>query len=132
MVKLYSEEKISGGKDHKARRDRCVDVFAELLGVKEDGEFPLRTGKVKHSSKGGFFGYGDEVEEWRDVDAEGMGASRLRDLVLRLQELSDGTKRKEELMDWLRGLKEEVMEEAKGKGMIEKTEEWRKRWEGKG
>lgn len=36
MIKLYVEEKISGGKSHKTLRDECVDSFAALLGLKDD------------------------------------------------------------------------------------------------
>jgi len=43
MVKLYSEETISGGYDHKAKRDVCVNDFAELLHLKGNNEASLDT-----------------------------------------------------------------------------------------
>jgi hypothetical protein len=42
MIKLFAEEKISGGKSHKSLRDECVDTFSKLLGLKDDSN-RLRT-----------------------------------------------------------------------------------------
>eukprot|EP00538_Stauroneis_constricta_P006605 CAMPEP_0119556306 /NCGR_PEP_ID=MMETSP1352-20130426/8306_1 /TAXON_ID=265584 /ORGANISM="Stauroneis constricta, Strain CCMP1120" /LENGTH=432 /DNA_ID=CAMNT_0007603249 /DNA_START=158 /DNA_END=1456 /DNA_ORIENTATION=+ len=37
MIKLETDAKISGTKDHKKIRDECVNAFAALLGLKNDG-----------------------------------------------------------------------------------------------
>jgi hypothetical protein len=130
MVKLYSTKKISGGKDHKATRDTCVNDFAELLGLKEDGEWPLQTGKLLHTDK--FFGYGAETEEWSNINVRALSQSsssasdRLQDGVEKMQQLQ--TMSSNDRMGWLAKEKAMTMMEAKEVGMIEGTPEWKKRW----
>ena len=130
MVKLYSTKKISGGKDHKATRDACVNDFAELLGLKEDGEWPLQTGKLLHTDK--FFGYGAETEEWSNINVRALSQSsssasdRLQDVVEKMQQLQ--TMSSNDRMSWLAKEKAMTMMEAKEVGMIEGTPEWKKRW----
>jgi hypothetical protein len=49
MVKVYAISKISGNNQHKAKRDECVNSFAELLGLKDDGvEAEVGTNKNTH------------------------------------------------------------------------------------
>ena len=131
MIKLYSEKKISGGKDHKSTRDSCVNNFADLLGLKKntDGKWPLHDGwplqygKVYHNS---FFGYGTEPEDWSTVDVSSIQLARLQNIVKKMQELQSQSN--EERMYWLVQQKAEATKEAKRAGMIEKTDEWKKRW----
>jgi len=125
MVKLFSERKISGGKDHKSTRDRCVNDFAELLGIKEDGKQPLRTEKLIHSKQ--FFGYGAEPEDWMDIDPISFGSPRLQAIVETMRALQSSSNEKR--MGWLMQQKAVTMREAKAAGMIEQTEEWKERWE---
>ena len=126
MVKLYSESKISGGKDHKATRDACVNDFAEMLGLKEDGEWPLHTGKLLHGgSEKRFFGYGAEAEEWTDVDDP--TSTRLLGVVRELRNLRASSSN-EDRMGWLTRHKASAQAEAQGVGMIEGTREWKERW----
>jgi len=124
MVKLYSAKKISGGKGHKSTRDTCVNDFAELLGIKENGNWPLHTEKLLHSHQ--FFGYGAEPEDWAAIDINSFSAPRLQDLIKNMQalQLLSG----EEQMRWLTKQKALAAREAKEAGMIEKTEEWKNRW----
>jgi hypothetical protein len=127
MVKLYSEKKISGGKDHKSARDKCVDRFAELLGVKEDGEWgPLQTAELVHDVDDPMFGYGAEPEDWDGMDELSLSSVRLKELVVTMKELK--TKSYNDQLKWLKRKKYVTMKEAKKVGMIEKTEEWEKRW----
>uniref|UniRef100_A0A7S2LXX7 Glycosyl transferase 64 domain-containing protein n=1 Tax=Skeletonema marinoi TaxID=267567 RepID=A0A7S2LXX7_9STRA len=127
MVKLYSEKKISGGKDHKSARDKCVDRFAELLGVKEDGEWgPLQTAELVHDVDDPMFGYGAEPEDWDGMDELSLSSARLKELVVTMKELK--TKSYNDQLKWLKRKKYATMKEAKKVGMIEKTEEWEKRW----
>jgi glucuronyl/N-acetylglucosaminyl transferase EXT2 len=130
MVKLYSTKKISGGEDHKSARDKCVDHFAEMLGVKEDGEWgPLQKGELVHDMDDRdriMFGYGAEPEDWDRMDESLLSSTRLKELVATMK----GLKRKSynEQLKWLKGKKYETMKEAKKVGMIENTEEWEERW----
>jgi len=127
MVKLYSEKKISGGKDHKSARDKCVDRFAEVLGVKEDGEWgPLQTAELVHDVDDPMFGYGAEPEDWDGMDELSLSSVRLKELVVTMKELK--TKSYNDQLKWLKRKKYVTMKEAKKVGMIEKTEEWEKRW----
>ena len=126
MVKLYSESKISGGKDHKSTRDACVNDFAGMLGLREDGDVPLLLGKLLHGgSDKQFFGYGAEAEEWTDVDDP--ASERLLGVVMELRELRTSSS-KEERMGWLMRQKATAQAEAQGAGMIEGTREWKERW----
>ncbi|KAL7503551.1 hypothetical protein ACHAXN_001341 [Cyclotella atomus] len=129
MVKLYSESKISGGKDHKRARDKCVNDFADMLGLKGtvvDGVHvqPLQTGKIRH--KDSFFGYGAEPEDWSSIEPQSVKTQHLKDLIETMQKVKAmyGNVR----TAWLSGKIAETMEEAKLAGMIENTEEWKKRW----
>ncbi|KAL7536184.1 hypothetical protein ACHAXR_006971 [Thalassiosira sp. AJA248-18] len=125
MIKLYTEKKISGGKDHKSRRDTCVNDFAELLGLKENGEWPLQTGKLLHRDQ--FFAYGAEPEDWSNIDPEGYQSSqRLQDVIQQMKEVQSSSG--EDRMSWLTRRKAEAMGESKRLGMIEKTKEWKERW----
>ena len=123
MVKLYSTKKISGGKDHKSRRDSCVNDFAALLGLKD--EYPLRTEKLLH--KDTFFGYGADIDAWADIDPTSIQSTHLQTVVKELQQTQslDGDER----MRWLVRHKVEAFIEPNKAGMIEGTEEWKKRWE---
>ncbi|KAL7480361.1 hypothetical protein ACHAW6_006055 [Cyclotella cf. meneghiniana] len=132
MVKLYSEEKISGGKDHKAARDKCVNDFGEMLGLKGDGLVdgvdvkPLQTGKIRH--KDSFFGYGAEPEDWSKIDPQSVKSQNLQQLIETMHHLQ--TLSGKERMTWLSERINEASMEAKKVGMIENTDEWKKRWKG--
>lgn len=138
MVKLYSETKISGGKDHKSARDKCVDHFAELLGVKEGGEWgPLQKGELVHDDGSSsssrdriMFGYGAEPEDWDTIDESLLSSTRLKELVGTMKVLT--TKSYNDQLKWLKGKKYETMKEAKKVGMIENTDEWEERWKSGG
>ena len=133
MSKLYSRTKISGGKDHKATRDACVNDFASLLGLKENGKYPLQFGKLLHSGDKRFFGYGAEEEERTSItnnnnDGDSiMLSKRLLDVVATMQKLRT-SKTNEEHMAWLNKEKYIAQMEARSVGMIENTPEWKARW----
>ena len=131
MIKLYSEKKISGGKGHKSARDKCVDRFADMLGVKEDGEWgPLQKAELIHDAdEDMMFGYGAEPEDWDVMDEASLSSARLKELVVTVK----GLKKKsyKEQLKWLQGKKYQTMKEAKKKGMIENTDEWEERWNNK-
>ena len=130
MVKLYSESKISGGKDHKKARDKCVNDFAEMLGVKGSGVVdgvqvqPLQTDKIRH--KDNFFEYGAEPEDWSDIDPQTVKSPHLQQVIETLQHIK--TLSGKERLAWLSERMSDTRMEAKQAGMIEKTEEWKKRW----
>jgi hypothetical protein len=126
MVKLYCESKISGEEDHKATKDACVNDFAEMLGLKEDGESPLHTGKLLHGgSEKRFFGYATEAEEWTDIDDP--TSTRLLEVVRELGDLRASSSN-EDRMGWLTRHKASAQAEAQGVGMIEGTREWKEPW----
>jgi hypothetical protein len=126
MIKLYSERKISGGKDHKATRDACVNDFAEMLDLKEGGHWPLHTGKLMHGGADKrFFGYGAEAEEWTNIDDP--ISTRLLDVVRELRDLRTPSSN-DDRMRWLTRHKATAQAEAQGVGMIEGTREWKERW----
>lgn len=132
MSKLYSQTKISGGKDHKATRDACVNDFASLLELKENGKYPLQFGKLLHSGDKRFFGYGTEEEEWTSITNNNdndsiMLSKRLLDVVATMQKLRT-SKTNEEHMAWLNKEKNIAQMEARYVGMIENTPEWKARW----
>lgn len=118
MVKLYSDAKISGGKNHKAVRDGCVDDFASLLGLKEDGPRPLRPGRLLHKGDA-FFQYGSEPERWEDVEEDGVDSARLRETVRTMREVSESSR--EVRTRWLKLQTYETMKEAKEAGIFETT-----------
>eukprot|EP00804_Cyclotella_cryptica_P025193 CCRYP_016985-RA/>CCRYP_016985-RA protein AED:0.13 eAED:0.15 QI:0/0/0/1/1/1/2/0/544 len=103
MVKLYSEEKISGGKDHKAARDKCVNDFGEMLCLKGSCTVggvnvkPLQTGKIRH--KDSFFGYGAEPEDWLKIDPQSVKSQHLQNLIETMQHLKSLSVK--ERMAWL-------------------------------
>ena len=51
MVKVYTESKISGNKQHKTIRDECVNSFAELLGLKNGSDDQVGTYEKSHRLK---------------------------------------------------------------------------------
>jgi hypothetical protein len=128
MSKLYSQTKISGGKDHKVTRDACVNNFALLLDLKEYGMYPLQFGKLLHSGDKKFFGYGADEEEWTSItNNDNMLSKRLLDVVTTMQKLRT-SKTNEERMAWLNKEKTMTQMEARAVGMIENTPEWKARW----
>eukprot|EP00956_Cyclotella_meneghiniana_P032294 scaffold88007_cov69-Cyclotella_meneghiniana.AAC.2 len=129
MVKLYSQSRISGGKDHKQARDKCVNNFAEMLGLKGtvvDGiqVQPLQTAKIRH--KDNFFGYGVEPEDWSNIDLQSLKSPHLQHVVERLRHVK--TLPGKEKIAWLSARISETRSEAHQVGMIENTEPWKKRW----
>jgi len=126
MVKLYSDAKISGGKNHKAIRDGCVDRFAGLLGLKEDGPRPLHPGRLLHAGDA-FFQYGAQPEPWETIEEAEVDSPRMRERLRAMQEVR-GLSQEERIL-WLTAQKYMAMMEAKKAGMIEKTAEWKKRWQ---
>ncbi|KAL3920342.1 MAG: hypothetical protein SGILL_003314 [Bacillariaceae sp.] len=52
QIKLHVDKKISGGRGHKVFRDKCVNDFAQILGMKdENGPNRLKMGKFVHKRK---------------------------------------------------------------------------------
>ena len=126
MVKLYSDAKISGGDNHKAIRDACVDSFAGLLGLKEDGPRPLHPERLLHAGDA-FFQYGAEPERWETIEETEVDSPRLLETVRTMQEVLEFSH--EDRYRWLAVQKYRTMKEAKEAGMIDKTAEWKERWQ---
>lgn len=130
MVKLFSPSSISSKKGHKAKRDRCVNDFAEELGLKE-GEGRLRTAVALHL-KNPYFGYGAEPEDWtEDVDVEDQDlAFRMRSLVYRVRGMTEMDD--QNIREVLRDMKRAITGPPKKAGLIENTESWKRRWQQSG
>eukprot|EP00526_Cylindrotheca_closterium_P020090 CAMPEP_0113654884 /NCGR_PEP_ID=MMETSP0017_2-20120614/29397_1 /TAXON_ID=2856 /ORGANISM="Cylindrotheca closterium" /LENGTH=130 /DNA_ID=CAMNT_0000568067 /DNA_START=199 /DNA_END=591 /DNA_ORIENTATION=- /assembly_acc=CAM_ASM_000147 len=121
MVKLYVEEKISGGKSHKALRDECVNTFAEMMGLK-DGPNQLQAQPYLHKK--------DTLFECGDVPDTGT--------------LHPKTEREKELdelkTNWhnaggqamtkaVKGLMSKTGLVAYQKGLIQKSDKWKERFQ---
>jgi hypothetical protein len=69
MVKMESGSAISGSKSHKHKRDECVNSFAELLGLKENGG-TVRLQKAKYRHKDSMLECGMEPDVVDDGHAK--------------------------------------------------------------
>lgn len=112
-TKLYVHSKISGTSNHKSTRDSCVNDFADVLGLKS-GVNRLRPATLRNSHN-----YGYQPEHLEHIDPPER-YSHILD-ILRNSE-------KEDVVQFLRSLKDESMKEAVMHGMVEHTDEWSKRW----
>jgi glucuronyl/N-acetylglucosaminyl transferase EXT2 len=119
MVKLYSPDKISGSRDHKALRDECVDSFAELLGLKET----FHTTQLVHDKHAMFeCGSDDAATSEATVDRQ----VALRDKVNGWKSTSSKNVQKQ-----VGKMKTAIMKEAFSMGLLEHTEPWTARWKKK-
>ncbi|KAL7546862.1 hypothetical protein ACHAWF_010189 [Thalassiosira exigua] len=121
LVQLYSERRISWGSSHQSARDKCVDDFATTLGLKNGG---LQKGILRHEED--LFQWGDDPENWDDIDPLEMHDGRLLELAMEMRELRQ--KSGKEQTAWLETKIAGAMVEAKRTGMIEGTKEWLQRW----
>jgi hypothetical protein len=66
QIKLHVDKKISGGHGHKVFRDKCVDTFAQILGLKdENGPNRLKLGKFVHQTNS-YFECGADPDNQQD------------------------------------------------------------------
>lgn len=128
MVKLYSESAISGSHDHKMIRDKCVDKFGFLLGLK-DG-YALLEGDAGHDSKWG------QLESQHIMHATsrklpfGIGA----DVDHKLYKVQNHfVPSRRELVGSVGFMKPErdLRDKMKALGFIENTPEWKVKWKNK-
>ncbi|KAL7549615.1 hypothetical protein ACHAWF_012881 [Thalassiosira exigua] len=137
-LELYSRDGISWKVGHLDSRNKCVNDFAEYLGLKEGKQSPLEQGESAkliqplQSAKllqGSSFAYGDEPEKWKSVEAVSLSTPRLQRLVGELQRretLSGAESLKNS--EWIEGLMAKMAHEARDAGLIKGTIEWKLRW----
>lgn len=123
MVKLFVEEKISGGQNHKHLRDVCVDSFGEILGLKDEaGSRRLKSGKLYHT-KDSFFDCGDTPHHRikRDPKSE---RQKLFEAKRRAWHEMGKTKMQKDIrkLMWAAGAM------AYQRGLVEKTDIWKERF----
>eukprot|EP00980_Cylindrotheca_fusiformis_P009747 scaffold2149_cov187-Cylindrotheca_fusiformis.AAC.25 len=122
MIKMYSEEKISGGKSHKSLRDECVDNFAKILGLKENPSNRLRFAQYLPTPPV-FFECGDNPGTGlthRKSDRE----HELESLTNRWRDQSKDMTLKE-----LKGLMGKAGFRAYQHGLVQNTERWKERFQ---
>ncbi|CAJ1895816.1 unnamed protein product [Cylindrotheca closterium] len=121
MVKLYVEEKISGGKSHKSLRDECVNTFAEIMGLK-DGPNKLQPQPYLHKK--------DTLFECGDIPDKGTShpkTKREKDL----DELKASWHRVggTAMTNEIRSLMSKTGFAAYQRGLIQKSDKWKDRFQ---
>ncbi len=123
MVKLYVEEKISGGHDHKHLRDICVDSFAQTLGIKdEEGSKRLKSARLYHK-KDSFFECGDAPHHKIERNPK---SERQISLDAKRQEWHDMGR--EKILKDINKLMSVAGAKAYERGLIEKSAQWKERF----
>jgi len=121
MVKLYVEKKISAGHDHKSLRDDCVNNFAQILGLKEEGTNRLRPATYMHHKESLYSG-GDVPE----TVSQHPKTARERDLDVMLKSWRD--QGKEKAIQEIRRLMSRTGFRAFKQGLMEKSDPWKRRF----
>ena len=124
MVKLYVAKKISGGSNHKALRDECVDRFATIFQLKDgpDNKHPLQTATYMHHEKDPLLTGGDEIDAAAD---DYQKPDRQKDLEATVDHWRH---HKDKIQDEMRKLKSYTAYTAYKQGMIENTDRWKERF----
>jgi hypothetical protein len=126
MIKLYVEEKISGGHDHKHLRDICVDSFAQILGLKDDqGSRRLKPATFYHK-KDSFFDCGDVPHQRLERDPK---SDRQLAMEAKLQEWHELGR--EKMQKEVHSLMSRAAIKAYQLGLIEKSAPWKERFQNK-
>jgi hypothetical protein len=121
MVKLYVEKKISAGHDHKSLRDDCVNNFAQMLGLKEEGTNRLKPAQYMHKKQTLFSG-GDVPETF----SQHPKTARENDLDGMLQSWRD--QGNDKATQEIRHLMSQTGFHAYKQGLMEKSDPWKKRF----
>ena len=149
QVKLYSPATISGSKGHKATRDGCVQDFLGELGLRDGSRITGMTGTmgthVLWHEAGIMFEWGAEPdpglwEEEEEEEKEGGGgmpllprrhaalAARVREWKRMAAALPAAEAKREVVARFVEPMMEEARRGARAKGLVDKTPEWRERW----
>lgn len=126
MIKLYVEEKISGGHDHKHLRDICVDSFAHILGLRdESGSRRLKSATLYHN-KDSFFDCGDVPHHKVERNPKGDRQLALEAKLQKWHELG-----REKMQKAIHALMSGTAIKAYQHGLIEKSDPWKERFQAK-
>lgn len=126
MVKLYAEEKISGGNDHKHLRDVCVDSFADILGLKdENGSRRLKTAKFYHKNDS-FFECGDVPHHKLERNPKSE-----RQIMLDVKRYEWHQMGRAKMLKEIHKLMTTAGAKAYKRGLIEKSDPWKARFHNK-
>jgi glucuronyl/N-acetylglucosaminyl transferase EXT2 len=124
QIKLYVPKKISGTANHKTLRDDCVDTFSRLLGLQEDP--PLHTVPLHLGTS---FDYGAVADDWNAGHVPPLEEwpewhQFAAVTVPRWKTLSP----REWMEEW-RELHRKALEPMIEAGFIEKTPQWKERFQ---
>jgi hypothetical protein len=133
MIKLYVEEKISGGHDHKHLRDICVDSFAQILGLKGDDDDANKGGSSRRLKPATLYHKKDSFFDCGDVPHHKMERNPKSDrqlaLEAKLQEWH--TLGREKMQKEIHSLMSGAGIGAYKHGLIQKSDPWKERFQNK-
>lgn len=114
QIKLYSKAAISDGNSHKVVRDKCVDDFSTMLGLK---------GKLHTTvfEQHGYFDCGAKGRKSKQVHSE-----RQQALIDMRASFTDKTH--SEVVQVLAHMKSQAGTNAYEHGLVPDTDPWKKRW----
>lgn len=114
QIKLYSKAAISDGNSHKVVRDKCVDDFSTMLGLK---------GKLHTTvfEQHGYFDCGAKGRKSKQVHSE-----RQQALIDMRASFTDKTH--SEVVQVLAHMKSQAGTNAYERGLVPDTDPWKKRW----
>jgi hypothetical protein len=121
MVKMESGSKISGSKGHKQKRDKCVNSFAELLGLKGNGG-TARLQKAKYRQNNTMIECGMEPDVVDDGHAKSERQITLEAMVRRRRD--EG---RDVLVHEMQRMKGHAGFKAYQRGLIDKTDKRKER-----
>ena len=125
LIKLFQMNAISGGDDvarqeeHRRLRDSCVDTFAAMLDLKEGASQLKKERFLVQHLKNEYYDSAPFSDE-DQVPIESF-VERERRLV---KQWNKSASKRASIKEWV----QEASADAKGKGLITKTEEWERRW----
>jgi glucuronyl/N-acetylglucosaminyl transferase EXT2 len=145
QIKLYQENAISGGDDiekqeeHRRLRNACMDRFATHLNLKPSSQSSSKAGNESEQQHQSLASY--DYVEWdktmkpyfadeesaviADGDINDLRSEREIDLVTEWQQHVKDKTTSSMIKEWV----EEARKEARESGLIQKTSEWRQRFE---
>ena len=128
LIKLYSPAAISKTSGHKTVRDKCIEDFLIMLGLRTDSKIKLVIHELWHKEKP-MFEFGAEPDADLFVPKDGLVPRHAR-LAAKVQEMKsmsdqDVSTKVVGQMVALAG------KEAKKVGLLDGTDEWKSRWKSK-
>ena len=125
LIKLYSPAAISKTSGHKTVRDKCIEDFLIMLGLRTDSNIKLVIHELWHKEKP-MFEFGAEPDAELFVPKEGL-VSRHSRLAAKVQEMKSMSDR-DISAKVVAQMVAKAGKEAKKAGLLDGTEEWKARW----